>query len=191
MSMDEYKQLEAGDIALVKTNSFMGRLIGKAFRCPSKLPWHGDSTPSGHNGIVGVNSKMELCIFEAVPSGFRARPITDYIADVHNEKCEIIFARFKVPLTNLQKSKSQWWLQIHLGTKYDYLSYISHIWRIVLRQVPIVKIQSKSKFWCTEALQKWSQSVGQTVLLGIDMIAPIHIEQAIDSEEMVIVAHYY
>ena len=184
----DISKLEAGDILICKSHSLLGWMIGEAFKVDSLLTWDGPSPlrPSGHNGIFGYDEHMEPVIFESLMfRGFTATPISDYVKRVSAGDCEIKFARIPIGLTDQQQMQSRVWCLEHLKTPYDLRSYISFLWRIVLRLPPIWSSQDKAHFWCTEAVKNLYTflDAGWEKILP-EYAAPIHIEQLINEQKL-------
>jgi len=174
------KKLQAGDIVLVKGFSFFGWLIGTAFRMDSPIKWCSGIRPSSHNGVIGFSKAGEVCVFEAiVQRGFIATPINYYVKKAEAGECEFQIVRLTKGLTPQQFLLANKWLNEQLGTDYDIRSYISHIWRIILRLPPIWNSNNKSHFYCSEAVQKLYAVIGESIFAPITMIAPIHVEQEV------------
>jgi hypothetical protein len=180
----EHKPPEIGDILLCKSNSVFARAISASFRTKSNLEWASGSRPSNHNGIIGFNKDMHMCVFEAVSKGFVATPIIDYLADVDRDKCEIKIARFGI--TDSEQSEGNRWLQSQLGRKYDYHAYCSLIWRIALRLPPLFMIENPSSFYCSEAVSSFYRNLDHYILPKL--CTPLHIESLIERGYLKIIA---
>ena len=148
----EHKRPDIGDILLCKSFTMLGRAIGNSFRSPSPLRWASGPRPSNHNGIIGYDNTLQMCVFEALGKGFVATPIYHYFTDVDRNVCEIKIVRYG--LSGSEMLASNHWLQAHVGTPYDYRAYVSLTWRIALRLMPVRLIQDNARFYCSEAVSE-------------------------------------
>jgi len=188
----DFEGLEIGDILICKSFSFLGAGIGLSFRCDSPITWHGEypERPSSHNGVVGINARSELVVYEALLSGVVETPIETYVGAAKQGKCEIKFARLTDGLNFHQKNEINRWCISKLGTKYDFRSYLSHIWRLALRMPPIWNSNRENNFYCTEYVQ------GAYMRIVIDIMrktlpAPITVEKRVADKTLMIVAEYW
>jgi len=175
LKYSEQQTPDIGDIVLVKSFTFFGWAIGTSFRTFSCLDWKSGSRPSNHNGIIGFDKYMQMCVFEAIGRGFTATPIIDYFADVDRGKCEIMIARYG--FSGDEKQKIEKWLQEKLGTKYDYMAYWSLVWRVALKLPPITPVQDNARFYCSEAVGEMFREFNHPLL--IKLCTPLHIESLI------------
>lgn len=187
----DYQGFQTGDILLVKNFTFLGWLIGSAFRANSPISWHGKSAkrPSGHNGIIS-RYKGELVVFEAEPRGFIATPLKRYLTMVQQGKCEIKIARFPGGLSDIQKQQIEDFCILKLGDGYDYKAYVSLIWRSVLRLPHILAIQSESRFYCTEAVATAYAFIGRNIFKD-KFSSPFTVEKRISQGKLEIIAEYW
>jgi hypothetical protein len=183
-----YRIPQQGDIVLVKSFSLLGWLIGRAFRCDSPLAWLSGARPSNHNGVIGFSSYGIPCVYESLFWGFRATPLADYIEKAVAGLCEFKIVRLKTGLQPKQLLGANFWLNENLGVRYDFRSYLSHIWRLILRMPPIWNSNNKTRWYCTEAVQTLYAVLGETALADKHLIAPIHIEQAVAAGAFEIIA---
>lgn len=160
----KFDDLKFGDIICVKSFSFLGWAIGKSFHVDSIMIWHLGSKeqrrrPSNHNGIVGYGTNGELVIYEALGKGIVVTPIQEYVDSVKAGQQEIKFVRTKLEWNEKAIEFGQAWLLKKVGTKYDFLSYVSHIWRSVFNLPDIRAIHSDDRFYCTEFVMRFYQYI--------------------------------
>ncbi len=156
--------LKFGDIICVKSFSFIGWAIGKSFHVNSPMTWYiGTESqrkrPSNHNGVVGYGENGELVVFEALAKGIVQTPIQRYLDEVSKKKCEIKFLRANIYFDDKTIEFGQHWLNKQIGVKYDFLSFVSHIWRNTLNLPGIKIIQRENRFYCTEFVMKFYQFI--------------------------------
>jgi hypothetical protein len=183
--------LETGDILLEKSYTPLGWLIGTSFREDSPIPWHDKhpKRPSNHNGTIGMVNG-ERVVWEALRAGFTCTPLQSYLEAVDNGKCEIKFARIVEGLTPQEKSGIDDWCILHQGDSYDYLAYVSLIWRSLLRLPGIFGVEDESHFYCTEAVQAQYLSIGKNILKD-EFSSPYTVEKRIAQCRLKIVAEYW
>ena len=143
--------LQIGDIVLVKNTDWISRAIAWSFHVKSELSWKLNAMPSNHTGIVSMSKYNELGIWEQHEE-FHFTPFRKYIQRVERNETEVIFARINGGLGFAEQFEVTNLCYAFEGLKYDYLSYISHIWRVLLRLPDIKIIECKSKYYCTEAV---------------------------------------
>jgi len=156
--------LKFGDIICVKSFSFIGWAIGKSFHVNSPMTWYiGTESqrkrPSNHNGVVGYEQNGELVVFEALGRGIVKTPIQEYLDKVKTKDCELKFVRSKINFDEKVIEFGQAWLGKQLGVKYDFLSFVSHIWRNTLNLPGIKVIQRNNRFYCTEFVMRFYQFI--------------------------------
>lgn len=182
---------ECGDIVMVKSHSLIGWAIGTCFRSESPLIWHDGANPlrpSNHTGIIGF-SGGQMYVYESLAGGFVRTPWRDYCGDVLSRRCELKIGR--VGLGRRQKRRAQTWLDEHVGVGYDYLSYASHLWRVALRLPPLINVETKSRFYCTEAAKMLYASLEVPFLEDNDMPTPYTVEKRVVAGQLKIVAEYW
>jgi hypothetical protein len=171
------EELQFGDIVMVKSFSIVGWAIGKSFREESPLKWYCGSAdarrrPSNHNGVIGYDNNGALCVFEALGRGVVRTSLDDYAFDVIEGRAELKFARIAcVDWNNQMVCNGETWIALRVGTKYDFLSYVSHLWRTLLRLPPIIPygVQSDRRFYCTELVRKFFLHVGMFAPADVEM----------------------
>lgn len=182
-----YYSPQIGDVTLHKGRGIVQRLIQLSYHRASPLKWK-DDMPSNHNGIVGIHENR-YCVFQAQTSGFVAVPLDDEIKDATLSRQELKIARLPGGLPNDRRLIMNTWLINHLGTEYDFWSYVSHIWRSVLRLTPIVKIECEREFYCSEAAYMAYRFIGQDWIKN-DLPTPYTIEKRIEAGKAEIVAEF-
>jgi hypothetical protein len=193
MEIDD-SNLEIGDILLCKTKSFIGRSISWSFHEDSPISdlWQDDRKykPSNHNGWVGVDGENNLVIFESLFKGLVATDINEYKSLVQQNKCSVMFVRLS-GLTREQKIELNHFGCDNVGIlKYDFLSYIYHIWSTMLRLPPIFYIHSKRDFWCTEIVQFVFDTIGKDVFEK-KMPTPFTVEKRVKSKLLDFVTEWH
>jgi len=156
--------LKFGDIICVKSFSFIGWAIGNSFHTDSPMTWYNGTEaqkkrPSNHNGIIGYGKNGELVIFEALGKGIVETPLQEYLDGVEAKKYEVKIVRSKIFFDEYTIKFGQSWLERQIGVKYDFLSFVSHIWRNTLNLPGIKAIQKNSRFYCTEFVMRFYQFI--------------------------------
>jgi hypothetical protein len=175
-------ELQFGDLVMVKSFSFLGWAIGNSFREISPLRWYsGDievrHRPSNHTGIIGYDLHGRLCVFESLGRGVVRTSLDEYELAVIEGRAELKFARVAfADWTSPMVCNGEAWLALQVGKKYDFRSYISHIWRTVLRLPPLTEkgVQADRRFYCTELANKFLLYVGLFAPAGENMNALAH-----------------
>lgn len=178
---------QIGDVVLVKGSSLIGRIIQKSFRAISPLKWS-DGLPSNHNGIMGIHAG-KWCVYQAQPGGFAATPWSAEIQAAYLGSQEMKIARVPGGMLNDKRVLMNAWLENHLGTPYDYRSYISHVWRAVLRLSPVFPVQSDRRFYCTEAVKLAYRFVGLD-WTNNELPTPYTVEKRVASGALEIIAEF-
>ena len=183
--------LQVGDIALVKGTHWISRTIAWSFHVDSELPWRINHLPSNHTGIVAMSNDNELGVWEQ-HSTFHWTSFTDYWRRVASGDCEVIFARVKGGLSPTEKFRVENGCYEADGIRYDYLSYISHVWRTMLRLPKISVIECDSQYYCTEAVFEILKNAEVVDLFrGNGLPTPYTVEKRIKQGFLEIVEHLH
>ncbi len=183
-------ELQTGDIVLSKNYSWMGWIIAASFYAdaPAAKYWQDKKKTrcSNHNAIFVRDKHGECFILECIGEGAVMTPITEYQQDVMNNKASIMFIRWGGGLSEAEQKYLWQLIDENLGKwKYDYLSFVHHIFYYTLRFSQLYQlfdsdgpgINSEREFYCTEFVQFIYQQIFGIDVFGKVLPAPVTVEK--------------